>query len=105
TGPGSLVVTEAPTYRRALEAFAGTGARLQGVPLSPTGVDTDLLGRAGRRADVVYLQPSLHNPTGVHTSAAHRQQIADALTGPALVVDDQSSADLSWTRSDRDAKS
>lgn len=101
TGPGSLVVTEDPTYRGALEAFAGTGARLQGVPLSPAGVDTDLLGRAAHRADLVYLQPSLHNPTGVHTSAAHRKQIADALTGPALVVDDQSSADLSWTRSDR----
>lgn len=101
TGPGSLVVTEDPTYRGALEAFAGTGARLQGVPLSPAGVDTDLLGRAARRADLVYLQPSLHNPTGVHSSSARRQQIAEALAGPALVVDDQSSADLSWTRSDR----
>lgn len=102
TGPGSLVVTEDPTYRGALEAFAGTGARVQGVPVSATGVDVDLLARAAARADVVYLQPSLHNPTGVHTSLARRRQIADALAGTsALVVDDQSSADLSWTRSDR----
>src|SRR5699024_5403679 len=50
--------------------------------------------------DLVYLQPSLHNPPGVHSSSAHRQQVAETLAGPALVVVDQSSADLSWTRAD-----
>lgn len=108
TEPGDLVAVEDPTYRGALEAFANAGARLRGVPMSPTGIDTGLLTRAAAEARLVYLQPALHNPTGIHTAVAHRRRIAEAVSGgdgtsgsPALVVDDQSGADLSWTRSGR----
>ncbi|MGO1853510.1 MAG: PLP-dependent aminotransferase family protein [Microbacteriaceae bacterium] len=101
-GPGSLVVVEDPTYRGALEAFSGGGARLRGVPMSPTGIDPDQLAGAARNADLVYLQAALHNPTGVHTSGRRRSEIAAAMHDQrAMVVDDQSSADLSWTRSGR----
>jgi DNA-binding transcriptional MocR family regulator len=102
TGPGSTVVVEDPAYRGALEALADHGALLRGVPMRPGGIDVGLLASAAASADLVYLQPALHNPTGVHTSAAARARIAEALAGTdALVVDDQSGADLSWTRSSR----
>ncbi len=101
-GPGSLVAVEDPTYRGALEAFADGGARLRGVPMSPSGVDPDQLARAADNAELVYLQAALHNPTGVHTSGRRRSEIAAALSEHrAMIVDDQSSADLSWTRSGR----
>lgn len=102
TEPGSLVVVEDPTYRGALEAFAGTGARTRGVPFGPSGIDIGLLASAAKAADLVYLQPALHNPTGIHTSSVRRAQVARIFDDSrALVVDDQSSADLAWTRSQR----
>lgn len=101
TGPGDLVLVEDPTYRGALEAFARSGARLRGIPVSMAGADPNLLAHEAPRADLIYLQPSLHNPTGVHTGAVRRREIADVLSrSDALVIDDQSNADLSWTRSE-----
>lgn len=101
TGPGDLVLVEDPTYRGALEAFARSGARLHGIPVSMAGADPSLLAHEAHRADLIYLQPSLHNPTGVHTSAKRRRELADALShSTALVIDDQSNADLSWTRAE-----
>ncbi|MEL7978059.1 PLP-dependent aminotransferase family protein [Isoptericola sp. F-RaC21] len=101
TGPGTLTVVEDPTYRGALEAFAGAGGRVRGVPFGPTGIDVGLLDAALASADLLYAQTSLHNPTGVHTARPRRRAIAEAAARhDVLVVDDQSQADLGWTRSE-----
>ena len=101
TGPGDLVLVEDPTYRGALEAFARSGARLHGIPVTMAGTDPNLLAHEAPRADLIYLQPSLHNPTGVHAGAGRRRELAEALSrSDALVIDDQSNAELSWTRSE-----
>jgi len=101
TGPGDLVLVEDPTYRGALEAFARSGARLHGIPMTMAGADPNLLAHEAPRADLIYLQPALHNPTGVHAGTGRRRELAEALSRTdALVIDDQSNAELSWTRSD-----
>jgi DNA-binding transcriptional MocR family regulator len=102
-GAGDTVVTEDPTYRGALGVFGAAGARIRAVPTGAHGIDTDLLGRAlAQRPRLLYLQTSLHNPTGVHTGRARRSEIGRLVDrGDTLVLDDQSCADLPRTRSGR----
>ena len=64
--PGDAVVVEDPTYPGAVSAFAAAGARLVGVPIDRHGVDPAALADALAAAHptLVYLQPTLHSPTG-----------------------------------------
>nr|WP_168720658.1 PLP-dependent aminotransferase family protein [Streptomyces sp. SAT1]ANO42483.1 hypothetical protein A8713_035080 [Streptomyces sp. SAT1] len=104
TGPGTRTLVEDPSYRGALEAFAGAGGRVQGVRFTPAGTDLGLLDGAAAAAGgagLLYAQTALHNPTGVHTPAPHRRELAAiAARHGLLVVDDQSQADLAWHRSE-----
>ncbi|GAA4852401.1 PLP-dependent aminotransferase family protein [Luteimicrobium xylanilyticum] len=101
-GPGSVTVVEDPTYRGALEALALSGSRVVGVPFGPHGLDLDHLDSVLSGADLLYVQPSLHNPTGAHTDTARRRALAAiADRHGVVVVDDQSQADLARVRSGR----
>ncbi|WP_433341229.1 PLP-dependent aminotransferase family protein [Streptomyces sp. CA-253872] len=101
TGPGTLALVEDPSYRGALEALAGAGARVRGVPFGPSGLDLGLLEAAAPGARLLYVQSALHNPTGVHTSGERRQELAAlADRHGLLLVDDQSQAELGWFRSE-----
>ncbi|MER6224381.1 aminotransferase-like domain-containing protein [Streptomyces sp. 900105755] len=100
-GPGTVTLVEDPSYRGALEAFAGAGGRVRGVPCTPAGVDLNLLEAAVADADLLYVQTALHNPTGVHMPEAQRRALAGlAARHGTFVVDDQSQAELGWFRSD-----
>jgi DNA-binding transcriptional MocR family regulator len=100
TGPGSLTLVDDPSYRGALEAFAGAGGRVQGVRFTSAGTDLGLLAHTAAAADLLYAQTALHNPTGVHTPGPRRRALAElAARHGLLVVDDQSQADLAWHRS------
>lgn len=95
-GAGDLVLVEEPSYRGALEAFAGAGTRLRGIRWTTDGIDRDHLRAALRRSPaLLYCQPSVHNPTGERMPAAARRELGELVTTAGLrTVEDRSSADL-----------
>ncbi|QES39753.1 hypothetical protein DEJ49_01105 [Streptomyces venezuelae] len=100
--PGDTVVVENPTYRGALEALRSRGARL--VPVGGdgpggggAGSDAAALRRLGAkvRPRLVYLQPSVHNPTGRSLDGAALREWASALGERELfTVEDTACAEL-----------
>lgn len=97
---GDTVVVEDPTYPGALAAFAQAGAQVVGVAVDEHGLRPDALADAlDSRPSLVYLQPTLHSPTGAVLSAARRRQVADLLAGARVpLVEDMALADLAWGR-------
>ncbi|MER6099025.1 PLP-dependent aminotransferase family protein [Streptomyces sp. NPDC001728] len=100
--PGDTVVVENPTYRGALEALRARGARL--VPVGgdgpgggADGADPAALRRlcAHGRPRLVYLQPTVHNPTGRSLDGAARREWQRVLTDLELfAVEDTACAEL-----------
>lgn len=87
-GPGARIGVEALTYPVA----KGIAARL-GITLVPLGIDErglapDALAAAHRAQplNAVYLQPSLHSPTGATMDDARRGEIAELLRTTGLVA-------------------
>lgn len=71
--PGDTVLTEDLTYPgfRAAAEYLGLGVR--GLPLDDEGITVDGFRKACRAgAKVLYIQPTLHNPTTITTSAERR---------------------------------
>ncbi|MDJ1131014.1 PLP-dependent aminotransferase family protein [Streptomyces iconiensis] len=109
---GDTVAVENPTYRGALEALRGRGARLVPLPDDGTGTPPDAaraVDAAGRprlagllrrvRPRLVYLQPTAHNPTGRTFGPAARADWAALLSSLAdeqglFTVEDTSCAEL-----------
>ncbi|WP_329624785.1 PLP-dependent aminotransferase family protein [Streptomyces sp. NBC_01255] len=99
--PGDTVVVEDPTYRGALEALRARGARL--VPVGADGSDAgDGSGAAAvrrlsahGRPRLVYLQPTVHNPTGRTLDGAARREWRRVLEDLELfTVEDTACAEL-----------
>ena len=96
--PGGTVVVEDPTYPGAIAAFGQAGARLRGVAVDGSGVRVDELAAAlsGRPA-LVYLQSTVHSPTGAVLSESHRRQVAALIReARAPLLEDLALADLAW---------
>lgn len=96
--PGDTVVVDDPTYPGALAAFTQAGARVVGAPVDPSGVRPEALAAlvAGRPA-LVYLQSTLHSPTGAVLDADRRRTIATLLARTRVpLVEDLALADLAW---------
>jgi 2-aminoadipate transaminase len=76
--PGALVLTEAPTYDRAITLFRRHGMRVGGVPLEADGPDLGALERrlADERPGLFYVIPDFQNPSGVTCSAEKRRRLA-----------------------------
>jgi DNA-binding transcriptional MocR family regulator len=96
--PGDTVVVEDPTYPGAVAAFAQAGARLVGVPVDGHGVRVDELAAACEdRPALVYLQPTVHSPTGTVLSGSRRRRVAELVRHYRLpLVEDLALADLCW---------
>ncbi|MEQ4207472.1 PLP-dependent aminotransferase family protein [Actinopolymorpha sp. B9G3] len=89
--PGDSVVTEAPTYRGALEAFRLANCRIRSVPCDDNGMDVerveDLLTERPPR--LIYVQSTVHNPTGMVLADGRRCRLARlAERHQIIVVDD-----------------
>lgn len=96
--PGDIVVVDDPTYPGALSAFTAAGAELVGVPVDRGGIQVSALRTAlAERPALVYLQSTLHSPTGVVLAESRRSAIA-ALLAEARVplVEDIALAGLAW---------
>ena len=77
TEPGDAVITEAPTYFGALQAFRTQGLRVLCVPLDRDGMEVErvefLLARY--RPRLIYTVPTYQNPTGATMSLKRRERL------------------------------
>jgi DNA-binding transcriptional MocR family regulator len=96
--PGDTVVVDDPTYPGAIAAFRQAGASLVGVGLDRNGVILRELERAlAHRPALVYLQSSVHSPTGTVLAERRRREIARMLAEARVpLVEDMALADLAW---------
>lgn len=77
--PGDWVIVEAPTFHGAIALLENLGARMVGIPMTGTGMNLDLLEQYlhSHRPKLIYTISTLHNPTGLTTSQAHRQRLLE----------------------------
>jgi DNA-binding transcriptional MocR family regulator len=75
--PGATVVVEEPTYSLILPLIRFYGMRPLAIPMTPDGMDLDVLERRlrQRRPVLLYTMPNFQNPTGITTSQAHRERL------------------------------
>lgn len=95
--PGDTVLVEDPTFRGAIEVLRNRGARLATIPVDADGPDLDALRRMvlRLRPRMVYLLPTVHNPTGYVASPSKAAAIAEIVgSSEALFVEDGTPADL-----------
>ena len=83
-----IVLTESPTYFGGLATFERGGFALQGIPLDGSGINVDALeSRLPQAAyDLLYIIPTFHNPTGLTTGEARRQELLRLATAHNLLV-------------------
>ncbi len=87
---GARVVVEAPSWPGCLDVLTMAGAQPQPVPMDDEGIEPVALRAAlADGADLLYVMPTYHNPTGVLMSKARRRRIAElaADRGVPLVED------------------
>ena len=77
TKPGDVVLTESPSYDRAITIFRRNGAELVGIPLDPDGPDLDRLESVAkkRQPKFFYTIPDFQNPSGATYSLANRKSL------------------------------
>ena len=98
-GRGGAVVLEDPTFPGAIDAYRLAGSQLVPVSVDQHGVRVDELEEAVERlaAQLVYLVPTFHNPTGTVLSEPRRRQVARIAAEHGVpVVEDNTLADLSF---------
>ena len=97
--PGDWVVVEAPTYHGFLSVLQQRGANMIGIPMTPAGMNLDLLEPylASHQPKLIYTISTLHNPTGITTSVAHRRKLLSlAQQYDCLIVEDNAYEPLSF---------
>ncbi|MFB6521846.1 PLP-dependent aminotransferase family protein [Streptomyces sp. NPDC056401] len=88
--PRDKVLFDHPTYPHAIRAFTEARARLLPVAVGPSGWDVPQLLAAARSAQLAYLIPDFHNPTGMYMPASVRRSLRPAC--PTII--DETLADL-----------
>jgi DNA-binding transcriptional MocR family regulator len=92
---GDTILTEELTYSGVKAIAAHLGLRLRAVAMDRHGMLPDALDRAAAEsgARVVYLQPTVHNPSCASIPAARRKRIAEiARKRDLLVIEDDAAA-------------
>lgn len=91
--PDDVVVTGAPTYLGALQAFEAFGAQFESVPLDREGIRVDMLAdkldslaEHGRLPKLVYLVPTFQNPSGTTLPMDRRRQIYELVCKHDLLL-------------------
>jgi DNA-binding transcriptional MocR family regulator len=71
------VIVETPTYHGALGILESLQAKVIGIPMTAEGMNLELLEQylKTHRPKLIYTISTLHNPTGITTSLAHRQTL------------------------------
>ncbi len=92
--PGDAVALEEPTFPGAILIFANARAELIPIRIDRHGMDVAALAKVlgtsrGARCKLVYIQPTLQNPTGVSMSQERREMLRDTcLRNRCIVVED-----------------
>jgi 2-aminoadipate transaminase len=88
TKPGDVVVTEAPTYDRAITMLRRHGIEVLGVPLEADGPNLEAFEAVvrARSPRFVYLIPDFQNPAGATCSGEKRRRIAALAQGLGLLL-------------------
>ena len=97
---GDTVLVESPTFLGAVQAFNAYGPRYVAAPMDEQGLCVDAVERllAQHRYKFMYLMPTFHNPTGVTTTLARRQQIvALARDAGVPILEDDPYGQLRYT--------
>jgi 2-aminoadipate transaminase len=88
--PGTCIVTSAPTYVGALQAWNAYQARYRTVPLDDDGMCVDeleaLLLNCDERPCFVYVLPNFHNPAGTTLPLERRERLAEIARRHDLVI-------------------
>ncbi|HYY12225.1 MAG TPA: PLP-dependent aminotransferase family protein [Kineosporiaceae bacterium] len=95
--PGDTVLVEEATYPGALAVFAAHGARIRTVPVQGSWGDAGGLAEAvaTHHPRLLYLMPSMHNPTGRSAVDTWRRRLAAFVDAHELyLLEDDSVADL-----------
>ncbi|HVX43231.1 MAG TPA: PLP-dependent aminotransferase family protein [Mycobacteriales bacterium] len=98
---GDAVITEEPTYRGALDAFARAGARMHAVPCDEHSTDVTALERltTAHVPRLIYVQSTVHNPTGAVLPASRRGTLVHiAEQHRSILVDDTSLAETAFSK-------
>lgn len=96
-GEGDTVLTEAPTFLAAIQAFKLYGAKVAGVPTDGDGLDVDALEKvlSTARPKFLYAIPNFGNPSGALMSLERRKRLLDvAVRHNLLIVEDDPYGDL-----------
>jgi 2-aminoadipate transaminase len=89
--PGDHILTEAPTYLGAVQAFNAYQAEYLTVPIDDDGLDTDRLEEQLRGGPkFLYVLPNFQNPGGVTLSLARRRRLVELANryGAPMIEDD-----------------
>lgn len=93
-GPGGTLFTEEVTYPGAIQAAKYLGCKLVGLPIDEQGLIPAHLDSALAASDrtshrVIYVTPTLHNPTTATMGMTRRQEIVDVCRAhDVLIVED-----------------
>jgi DNA-binding transcriptional MocR family regulator len=92
TSPGDVVLTEALTFPGVKAAAQHLGLRLVGIEMDADGIRPEALkaGCKHYKPKVIYLTPTLHNPTTATLAPKRRESIAEIIraTKTILIEDD-----------------
>jgi 2-aminoadipate transaminase len=102
-GPGDTVLTEAPTYLGALQAWTPYEPRFITVPLDDDGMQVDKTAELLKRetAKFIYVLPNFHNPAGTTLSQERRNQLVTlAAKHNLFIVEDDPYGELRFEGED-----
>ncbi|KUJ68488.1 GntR family transcriptional regulator [Streptomyces albus subsp. albus] len=94
--PRDKVLIDHPTYPHAIRTFTEARVRLLPVAVGTSGWDAAQLHAAGRAAQLAYLIPDFHNPTGMCMSASMRRRLR--LACPTIIDETLSDLALDGTK-------
>jgi DNA-binding transcriptional MocR family regulator len=88
TQPGDTLLTECLTYPGIKAAAAAAGVNVVGLAMDAEGVIPSALDRAARAhaAKLVYLMPTIHNPTTITMPEERRRRVADVIRKRGLIL-------------------
>ena len=96
---GDSVYMETPTFYGMLDIFRALGLRCSTIAVNQDGLHIQQLRQhiASNAANWLFIQPTLHNPTGTELAMILRQNLIQmAMEHGVTVVEDLTMADLRW---------